>query len=303
MNKYLIPFSILVIVALALNLKSNQVEIKQETYDNLHKTLKMQADRDWKELENSLEELSLGLHERRKVSFRSLKSLVAYLNTYQQDLEELLYSKQLDQEIAFKNNKRVLDKLQAFIINRDSGFLILHDSIMKANYRKFSLRKEEMKVRISSLHRDIAKYSIPNAFEIAKRDDLQFRLNLQMIQNMTLMKINFMKEQIAELQEGRVVCDWKMDFPMVYAKKNCLNSGEFFEAEIRIGTFYTNFEYDLPKIFVNGDSIRVDSFGRGHYKTKATKAGEIDLNIQYEMINPLTGQVSIGGSVYSYQVN
>lgn len=99
-------------------------------------------------------------------------------------------------------------------------------------------------------------------------------------------------------------CHWDMKFPVVIPKKNCVAVNEAFEAEIGIGSYLSLFDPKTTTFMINGMELPIDSTtGLATYKHTSNRKGEINLAIEIEMLNQLTGEVIVSESVYTYEVH
>ena len=90
-------------------------------------------------------------------------------------------------------------------------------------------------------------------------------------------------------------------FPVVNPKKNCLNKNDYFEAEIGIGAYYGRFKE--VELTINGKPVEFDvEKGVAHFKHKPTVNGTNELNIQCQIVNPISGEKWLTSSSFEYEV-
>ena len=91
-------------------------------------------------------------------------------------------------------------------------------------------------------------------------------------------------------------------FPVVIPEQDKLAVGENFTAKIGVGHYYSPVKTEDIAIRINGKSIAVDADGIARYSFMPTITGEYTLNLEAEMTNTLTGEISSGESTYIYRV-
>jgi hypothetical protein len=69
-----------------------------------------------------------------------------------------------------------------------------------------------------------------------------------------------------------------------------------------VGTYSTQINPDDIGIYVNGSKLQVGEGGKAEYSASTSSLGTKTLNLNVEVKNPLTGEVSEGEGTYSYEV-
>lgn len=198
--------------------------------------------------------------------------------------------------------KKSFEKLN----NIDLSMINTFDSLLNKNYKIIGLRHNEMIKRIEGIHKsysDLQNTLIPKLTDDITRNDV-LNIKLKFIKYAAIHKAHFFIDKFRELAGGKVFCGPHYIFPLVQPQKNSVKKGDDFEAKIFVGNGYEFHPLDQPKIIVNRDTLEFDKEKEfAIYKVRTKKRGEEKLNIEFMMVNKLTGEKYTTSSEYIIKVN
>ena len=256
-------------------------------------------------------EVMLNLREPQRKKYRFLGANIEkqkdgyYL--FQTKLDSLL-TRIKTSDFDFEKKVETLNQFQNILDRVDSTNLNLFKTEMTENYKIVGLRKNELEQRIKNSKSDLEllSKSIDPKVSDDISSDLIFLLKLKMFNFAVNERINFFGQLYMELVGGNSGCNWTIYLPMVFPKKTSIKQGEYFEAEIFVGTIHhAYYEETFGAIIVNNtDTLNIDKkTGKTLLKIKANKRGDYNLKLGARVSNDLTGEVSGGDIIYNYHVD
>lgn len=256
-------------------------------------------------------EVMLNLREPQRKKYRFLGA-----NIEKQKEEYYLFQTKLDSlltriktsDFDFEKKVEILNHFQNILDRVDSTKLNLFKTEMTENYKIVDLRKNELEQRIKNSKSDLEllSKSIDPKVSDDISSDLIFLLKLKMFNFAVNERINFFGQLYMELVGGNSGCNWTIYLPMVSSKKTPIKQGEYFEAEIFVGTIHHAYnEETFGAIIVNNtDTLNIDKkTGKTLLKIKANKRGDYNLKLGARVSNDLTGEISGGDIIYNYHVD
>lgn len=199
----------------------------------------------------------------------------------------------------FRKSFKDLNRIDELTINT-------FDSLLRKDYKIFGFRHEGMEMHLKGFqneYNDLQNKLMPKLSSDVSRDDV-LGMKLNFIKYAAVHKAHFFIEKFRELAGGKVYCQPHWIFPLIQTKRNLVKKGDYFEAQIHVGNGYEFHPLDEPKIIVNGDTLE---FNKGEefatYKFITTRRGEKKLNLEFLMINRLTGEKYNIFSEYVVEVN
>lgn len=205
------------------------------------------------------------------------------------------------------------EELKAKILETKDELVKIYSDLLNQHGEEFGLNEQEVQNRIQNIGENLP-FGIDDETWKDSKDkkswaDFKFR---QMPLAAVLPLMSQMQSDgksseaalvnsMAELAGGRVV-EFDAFFPVVQAEKAYVIKGETFNAKVSVGTYSTQINPDDIKISVNGSLLKVNEEGKAEYSTRATSTGKKTLNMEVEVTNPLTGEVTPGKGTFQYEV-
>jgi hypothetical protein len=251
------------------------------------------------------------LREPQRKKFRFLGDAIKK----QQD-EYSIFLKELDRYLPkikaskfdFEKKKETLNHYKNLLDKLDSSMMFLYQTEITKNHKIVGLRKSNVEERVKDSKNNLRLLS--NSIDPKVSNDISidaiFHLKLKMFQYCVAERISFFGQLYSELIGGNPSCGFTNPFPIIYPKKSQIKEGEYFEAEVFIGShFYDYYEETFGAIIINEtDTINIDKkTGKALLKIKANKKGEFNLNIGARVSNELTGEIIGGNMIYNYHVD
>lgn len=186
-------------------------------------------------------------------------------------------------------SKKINPQLQ---VTRDSIFSICR-TLIRNNGEKYGLKQEEIMELYDEFRENIQIQDTPYSFVTdSVLVDYQLLVILEDIANTQYQII----KQLSTLYGINSGCRWG-PFPVIMPEKNIVKLGEVYTAKISIGHYAHPEGLRDYQILVDNTPLELDENGWGIYHTRATTSGERNIQIKYEMLNRLTGEV------YDYKSN
>ena len=205
------------------------------------------------------------------------------------------------------------EDLKKRILETRESMVTTYTKLLNEHGETFGLRETEIKNRIDNIGNNLP-FGIDDETWKESKDkkswaDFKFRQMplaavlplMSQMQSDAKSSEAALLNNMAELAGGRVV-EFDAFFPVVQAEKAYVIRGEPFKAEISVGTYSTQINPDDIGIYVNGSKLPVGEGGKAEYSASTSSLGTKTLNLNVEVKNPLTGEVSEGEGTYSYEV-
>jgi gliding motility-associated protein GldM len=205
------------------------------------------------------------------------------------------------------------EELKAEILKTRENMVNTYTNLLNDHGETFGLQEGEIKNRIANIGNNLP-FGIDDETWKGSKDkkswaDFKFRQMplaavlplMSQMQSDAKSSEAALLNNMAELAGGRVV-EFDAFFPVVQAEKAYVIRGEPFKAQISVGTYSTQINPDDIGIYVNGSKLSVTEEGKAEYSTSTSSLGTKTLNLNVEVRNPLTNEVSKGEGTYSYEV-
>ncbi|MEN0004370.1 MAG: GldM family protein [Bacteroidota bacterium] len=233
-----------------------------------------------------------------------------YVESYGKTVPKGKKNKDITTRILVNDGKG--EELKAEILKTKESIVKVYSDLLTEHGETFGLKQEEINSRIQNIGNNLP-FSIDDetwkGTDKASWADFKFRQMplaavlplLSQLQSDLKSSEAALLNNMAELAGGRVV-EFDAFFPVVQAKRAYVIKGDPFEAEISVGTYSTQINPDDIKISVNGSRLSVNDAGKAEYKTGTSSTGKKTLQLDVEVRNPLTGEISKGDGTYEYEV-
>lgn len=210
-------------------------------------------------------------------------------------------------------NKGKGEELKAKILETKEKMVQVYSDLLTKYGKDFGLPEAEIKTKIENISNNLP-FGIDDETWRESKDkknwsDFKFRQMpvaavlplLSQMQSDAISSEATLVNNMAELAGGRVV-EFDAFFPVVQANKTYVIRGEPFEAKISVGTYSSQINPEDIGIYVEGQKLAVGADGQAEFKASTSSIGTKTINLRAEVRNPLTGEVSKGETVYSYEV-
>lgn len=209
-------------------------------------------------------------------------------------------------------NDGVGGELKAEIVKAKDALVKVYSDLLNEHGETFGLKPEEIQSRIQNIGNNLPFGIDDETWKTSDKEsweDFKFRQMplaavlplLSQMQSDLKSSEAALLNNMAELAGGRVV-EFDAFFPVVQAKKAYVIKGEPFEATISVGTYSTQINPDDIKIVANGSRLTVNDEGKAEFTAGTTATGKKTIQLEVEVRNPLTGEVSKGDGTYEYEV-
>jgi gliding motility-associated protein GldM len=209
-------------------------------------------------------------------------------------------------------NEGVGEELKDQILKTKEELVTVYSNLLNEHGETFGLKAQEIQNRIQNIGNNLPFGIDDETWKGTDKkswSDFKFRQMplaavlplMSQLQSDLKSSEAALLNNMAELAGGRVV-EFDAFFPVVQAKRAYVIKGDPFEAEISVGTYSTQINPDDIKISVNGSRLTVNEAGKAEYRAGTTSTGKKTLNLEVEVTNPLTGEVTKGDGTYEYEV-
>lgn len=225
------------------------------------------------------------------------------------EFNELVAQINQEKSITTQQRRQFLQELEKVAIKQDQTLLEDFKKMLLDNYEVLGLQTKEEALIVLKREEETyknMKEQHPLINQSGIKNDAFFTLKVLLFQASRLQQIKFFEDLFLNYLHGKRMCNWGEGrlFPLIHPIKNCVAQGEFYEAEIGIGTYYADIDPNLVEIIVEGDTLPIDlESGTAKFKRKASKKGTVELAVTCRTVNPLTGEPSIVRNMILYDVH
>lgn len=211
-------------------------------------------------------------------------------------------------KLEFEEKKKLMESLLKRLGNIDNSVLQLYHETISLNQKAIGLRKYEVENRIenSKTNLRILSQKVDPIISEEIRNDSLFFYQIKLFQYSVLERVHMFGQLLGELIGGNAPCGPTVFFPIVFPKKSLYRKGDYYEADIYIGSPHLDYyEESFGAIIVNQkDTILIDKkTGKANLKIKATESGKFNLNLEANLSNDLTGEIIRYGITHKYYVH
>ncbi len=280
--------------------------VPMELFDQSVETISISIENEKEYLEQDFEEFMMSTADESKYRYRFVTKLVydvrtAYEKIYEEvnNLQKELTEEDIDQEAIRAGLKEIVQNIaetNAHILEENSSAMEEHSLATGLSQKVIDQRDQNFQEEVDKRNKEIAEVLNLPATNRKILRGISKMLEFQIVQFEKYV-IDFISE-VAGVGGG---CVFEILFPVVMPQKNCIKSGEYFEAELGIGS-YSVYTPEEVTFSVNNDTLKMQENGKAFYRLKTTKPGEIELKMKFLHTNSITGEVLQGEGIYIVDV-
>lgn len=126
-------------------------------------------------------------------------------------------------------------------------------------------------------------------------------IRLKLIEKFGLSRLKFLEKRIMVFSSSRVIACFP-SFVAVAPEIACVNLGDTFKANIYIGQYFADLDFEKTLMIVNNDTMHLGEKGYIEYVDKQTERGEQELKIECLIFDPLNEAYFSNQSYYTFYV-
>jgi hypothetical protein len=198
------------------------------------------------------------------------------------------------------------DSIELLINDFKDSLLNNYSSTFKNCQKEMKVRDRDIEENIENLNHLIEKYFLithkaPTTNQFKKLSYISYLSKFEQLK-FDARKVH--NNMISNLNSHIRSYDYhrrRLIRPNIQAKKNCVQKGEKFMAEVSVVQVYNEFP-KTTKIAINRKKIELNAEGRRRFIEKAKESGTQTLKIEAAVKNPFTGENMRGNTVFQYKV-